>query len=101
MNRPMMDPAQRRNEFIAHLAAERTRLHEPQMMGIGGFSPAHETGLLRDKPEMFLIATPPRLGDCKDALVYAPGWVAFWHKGFSLLRGDSLECCNCSTLAAP
>ena len=34
MNRPVMDPAQRGNEFITHLPAECTRLHEAQVMGI-------------------------------------------------------------------
>ena len=34
MNRPVMDSAQRRYELVTHLPAERTRLHEAQMMGI-------------------------------------------------------------------
>ena len=69
MNRPVMDPAQRGNEFIAHLPAECTRLHEAQVMGIGRFSPAHETGLLGDEPQMLFVAIATRLSDCEYALV--------------------------------
>jgi len=43
MNLPMMDPAQGSHEFIAHLAAEGTRLREPQVMGIARFSPTHRS----------------------------------------------------------
>jgi hypothetical protein len=43
--------------IVAHLAAERTRLHEPQVMRIGVFSPTHKTRLLGNEPQMFLVAT--------------------------------------------
>ena len=69
MNRPVMDPAQRGNELVTHLPAECTRLHEAQMMGIGRFSPAYETCLLGDEPQMLFVAIATRLSDCEYALV--------------------------------
>ena len=72
-----MDPAQGGNKFIAHLPTECTRLHEAQVMGIGRFSPAHETGLLGDKPEMLLVAIATRLGNRQHALVDAPRRIIF------------------------
>ena len=64
-----MDSAQRDSEFVAHFSAERPRLHEAKMMGIGGLSPAHEAGLLGHKPEMPLVSVASRLSDCEGALV--------------------------------
>ena len=65
----VMGPAQRRDKFVADLAAQRTRLHEAQVMGIRRRSPTHETRLLHDEPQMLLVAIAPRLGDGEDALV--------------------------------
>src|SRR5260370_12837054 len=73
MNRPVMDPAQGGNEFVAHLPTECTRLHEAQVVGIGWLSPAHETGLLGDEPEMLFIAIATRPGNRQRALVDSPG----------------------------
>jgi hypothetical protein len=42
----MVAAAQRDDEFVAHLAAERRMLREPKMMGIGGASSANQAGLL-------------------------------------------------------
>ena len=69
MNRPVMDSAQRGDKFITHLPAECTRLHEAQMMGIGRFSPAYETRLFGDEPQMLFVAIATRLSDCEHALV--------------------------------
>ena len=69
MNRPVMDPAQRGNEFVAHFCTQCTPLHEAQVVGIGRFSPAHETRLLGDKPQMLFVAIATRLSDCEYALV--------------------------------
>ena len=69
MNRPVMDPAQRGNKFVTHLPAECTRLHEAQVMGIGRFSPAHETRLLSDEPQMLFVAIATWLSDCEYAFV--------------------------------
>ena len=65
----MMDSAQRSNEFVAHFSAERSRLHEAKMVGIGRLSPTHETRLLGDEAEMLLIAVTWRLGNRKGAFV--------------------------------
>jgi hypothetical protein len=70
MNLAVMGPAQRRDEFIADLAAQRTRLHEAQVMGIRWRSPTHQARLLRDEPQMLLIAIATRLCDGEDALVH-------------------------------
>ena len=73
MNRAVMDPAERDREFIAHLAAEGTRLHEAQMMGIGRFAAAHEAGLLGDEPKMLLVAIATGRAYREHALVDAVG----------------------------
>ena len=39
----MMPAAEWDRELIAHLAAERARLRESEVMGIGGLAAAHET----------------------------------------------------------
>ena len=74
MNCSVMDPAKRGNKLITYLPAESTRLHEAQMMGIGRFSPAHETGLLGDEPQMLFVTIATRLSDCEYAFVddYGP-----------------------------
>ena len=69
MDLAVMGPTQRRDEFVADLAAQRTRLHETKVMGIRWCSPAHETRLLHDEPEMVLVAIATRLGDGEDTLV--------------------------------
>jgi hypothetical protein len=69
VSRPVMDSAERGNEFIAHLSAEGPRLHEAKMVGIAGLSPTHETRLLGDEPEMFLVAVAMRLSNRKGAFV--------------------------------
>ena len=90
MNRPVMDPAQGGNEFVAHLPAECTRLHEAQVMGIGRFSPAHETRLLGDEPEMLFVAIATRLGNRQHALVDSPGRIISLGIRRSLLGGGRL-----------
>ena len=69
VSRPMMDSAQRSNEFVAHFSAERSRLHEAKMVGIGGLSPTYEAGLLGDESEMLLVAVPFRPANREGALV--------------------------------
>ena len=89
-----MDAAQRGNEFITDLSAEGTRLHESQMMGIGRLSPAHQAGLLGDKPEMLLVAITPRFGNREDALVYPPRRVTFKCTKPISLCGGAWRCSN-------
>ena len=64
-----MGSAQGDSEFVAHFSAERPRLHEAKMMGIGGLSPTHEAGLLGDKSEMLLVSVASRLANREGALV--------------------------------
>jgi hypothetical protein len=44
MHRTMMPATEWDRELIAHLSAERARLRESEVMGIGGLAAAHETG---------------------------------------------------------
>jgi hypothetical protein len=69
MNLAMVDTTQRNNEFIAHLPAHGSRLHEAKVMGIGMLSPTNKTWLFGDEPQMFLIAMTTRLHNRKSALV--------------------------------
>jgi hypothetical protein len=51
------------------LSAERARLHEAKMVGIGGLSPAHQTRLLGDETEVLLVAVATRLSNREGAFV--------------------------------
>lgn len=59
----VMRPAQGYREFVADLAPHCPRLRDPQMVGVGGTSPANQTGLHRDEFEMSFIAKPTRFAD--------------------------------------
>ena len=48
-----MGTAERDREFIARFTTKRARLHELQVMGIGGLAGAQEAGLLGNVPEVF------------------------------------------------
>ena len=85
-----MDSAQGGNEFVTHLPAECTRLHEAQVMGIGRFSPAHETCLLGDEPQMLFVAIATRLGNCEHALVDNSRRIISLGMQAQLARGASL-----------
>jgi hypothetical protein len=69
MDLAVVDAAERDHEFIAHLSAQRTRLHEAEVMGIGMLSPTNETRLFSNKPQMLFVAMALRLRNRKDALV--------------------------------
>jgi hypothetical protein len=69
MHLPVMNPAQWGDEFVADFSAKRARLRKTQMMGVGGFSSAHQTGLPGNEPEMLFVAIATRLGKCEAALV--------------------------------
>jgi hypothetical protein len=64
-----MDPTQGDSEFVADLSAERARLHEAKMVGIGGLSPTHKACLLGNESEMLFVAVAPRLVERKGAFV--------------------------------
>jgi hypothetical protein len=59
----VMDSAQRYREFVADLAPHRAVLGEPQMMGIGWASAAHQARLRCNKLEMRFVAMPAGLAD--------------------------------------
>ena len=58
----MMTTAQRDDEFVAHLAPERTMLCKPKMMGICRSASANKTGLLGHELDVVLVAKAARLG---------------------------------------
>jgi hypothetical protein len=69
MNLAVVDAAERDHEFIAHLPAQRPRLHETEVVGIGVLSPANETRLFSNKPQMLLVAMATRLRNRKNTRV--------------------------------
>jgi len=73
MRLAVVTAAERDHELVADLAAERAWLCEPQVMGVGGFAAADQTGLGGDEPKVLPVAVAPRLGDRQYALVDAAG----------------------------
>src|SRR5262249_4009432 len=69
MHRTMMPATERDRELIADLAAERTGLGEPEMMGIRGLAAADEARLLGDIAKVLSVAIPTRGRDSEDALI--------------------------------
>jgi hypothetical protein len=69
MNLAMVDAAERDHIFIADLPAQRSRLHETEVVGIGVLSPANETRLLSNKPQMLFVAMATRLRNRKTTRV--------------------------------
>ena len=57
----MMAAAQRDDEFVAHLAPERTMLREPKVMRIRRLAPTNQTGLLGHEFAVGLVPKPTRL----------------------------------------
>ena len=58
-------------EFIAHLAAERARLREPEVVGIRGLAATHKTRLMGDIAQVLSVAIASPCSDREDALVDA------------------------------
>ena len=69
MNLAVVNAAERDHEFIAHLPAQRPRLHETEVVGIGMLSPTHKTRLLSNKPQMLFVTMAGRLCNRNNALV--------------------------------
>jgi hypothetical protein len=92
MNRAMMDPTQGDDEFVADLPAEGTRLCKAQVVWIGMFSPANQTRLLGDEPQMFLVAMATRFGNRKHTLVDIPERIIFGCSRHNFLVGGRLGC---------
>ena len=61
MDLAMMAAAQRDDEFVAHLAPERTMLREPKVMRIRRLAPTNQTGLLGTRICVGLVPKPTRL----------------------------------------
>jgi hypothetical protein len=85
---PVVRSAQRYREFVADLASHRAGLGEPQVMGVGGASPANQTWLRCHEFEVRFIAMPTWLTDRKllgrdpfagDVFVFCVRRFAAWH----------------------
>src|SRR5271166_812052 len=69
MNGTMMGAAERHRELIACLAAQRTGLHEPQVMGVRRLAAAEQARLADYEPKMLLVAVTTRHTYREQALV--------------------------------
>jgi hypothetical protein len=65
----MVAAAQRHSELIADLAAKRSGLRKPQVMGVARLAAADQAGLLRHMAHVVAIADSARLGERQEALV--------------------------------
>ena len=74
MDITVMDPTERYRELIAYLQSHRAGLGEPQMVGVGGASPADQTGLRCNEFEVGLVAEPTRLANCEYTFIDLAGW---------------------------
>ena len=81
MQLAVMATAERHGELVADLAAERPALGKAQVMGVGRFTAADQTSLLRHKAHMVAIADAPRLGMRENRFVdrLAAGF-SFWFR---------------------
>src|SRR5271166_2808726 len=73
MNGTMMGAAERHRELIACLAAQRTGLHEPQVMGVRRLAAAEKARLADDEPEVLLVAVATGDTDREHAFVDPSG----------------------------
>ena len=69
MQLTMVLPAQRNRKFVAHLAAQRARLGEFQVMRIASCSLANQARLRRNKSEMRLVSLLHRLANGLDLMI--------------------------------
>ncbi len=61
MNFPMVPPAYRHGELVAHLAGQGAALGKAQMVGVRGSATANKTRLLGNEFDVLAITNPPRL----------------------------------------
>src|SRR5262249_55563796 len=73
MHRTMMPAAEWDRKLIADLAAERTRLHEAEVVRVRGLAAAHKARLLGDIAKVLAVAVATRSGDCEETFVDASG----------------------------
>jgi hypothetical protein len=71
MYRAVMPATEWDCEFIADLAAERTRLGKSEVVGVRGLAAAHETRLLGDVAKVLPVAIAPRRSNRADTFVDA------------------------------
>jgi hypothetical protein len=71
MHRTMMPATEWDRELIADLAAECTRLREPEVVGVAGLAAAQETRLLGDVAQVLPVTIAPRRSHREDTLVDA------------------------------
>jgi hypothetical protein len=76
MQGAMMSAAERHDEFVADLAAQRAPMGKAQVMWIGGRASADQARLSGDEPRVLLVAVPARLADREHTLVDAGGHIA-------------------------
>ena len=69
MESAVVAPAQRDDVFVADLAAQRARLGEAEVVGIGRFAAADDAGLGGDEHQVRLVAVPARFAESQRALV--------------------------------
>ncbi len=86
MDLAVVRATERHRELVAHLATERTRLREAQMMRIGWPATANKTGLFDHVPDMIAVTNTTRFGEGKHALfdLCYPGLV-----GQALINGSA------------
>jgi hypothetical protein len=68
-----MQATDRNGELVAHLAAQRSPLGEPEVVGIRGPPPANQAGLAGHEFQVRPVTVPPHLSDRQYALVDAAG----------------------------
>ena len=71
MRRTMMPAAEWDRELIADPAAERTRLHETEVVRVRGPAAAQKARLLGDIAKVLAVAVATRSGDCEETFVDA------------------------------
>ena len=93
MNLTMMRATERYRELVADLAAECTRLRQPQMVRIRRTPAAKETRLPHDVTHVLPVTNAALFGECQHGLVDWPLAGGFardcFVPGFSLLTRDT------------
>jgi len=90
----VMGAAQRYDEFVARLAAERPRLHVAKMMRVRWLAAANEAWLLGHVAQMVTVTVATRRGNCEDTLIDTFGLGASRRRGFRLLLRYGLWRCG-------
>jgi hypothetical protein len=70
MDLPVVRATERHRELVTHLATERTRLREAQVVWIGGPAATDQARLPNHMPDMIAVTNATRFGENKHTLVY-------------------------------